>query len=423
MSKLKSRKRCCRAGLYLGLFCLAASPFLHAQSSHDWNQWRGPERNGHAAPTPIWPDQLHGEHLVEQWRVPLSSSYSGPLVVGDRVFTTETREATHEVVYALNRQTGEELWQASWPGAMQVPFFANSNGSWIRATPACDGERLFVAGMRDVLVCLDIEDGAEIWRVDFVERYGTPLPAFGFASSPLVVDEHVYVQAGQSLVKLDAQTGASVWRTAIDSGSTMDSPFSSPMFSEIAGQDIILLQTRTALKGIEPLTGEELWSQEIQAFRGMNILTPTVYRDSVFTSAHSGRSQLWNLIPANDGAQAVAEQWSHKTQAYMSSPVVIGDHLYLHLRNQRLSCLDLRTGEEAWRTTPFGKYWSMVAQEDKILALDERGKLYLIRANPAKFELLDECEVGGDSTWAHLAVSSGQIFVRALDALVAYRWE
>ena len=69
---------------------------------------------------------------------------------------------------------------------MTVPFFAASNGSWIRATPACDGETLYVAGMRDVLHATRLRN----WRhkhgdVDFTKRFDSPMPAFGFASSPL----------------------------------------------------------------------------------------------------------------------------------------------------------------------------------------------------------------------------------------------
>jgi hypothetical protein len=41
---------------------------------------------------------------------------------------------------------------------------------------------------------------------------------------------------------------------------------------------------------------------------------------------------------------------------------VIGDRLYMHLRNQRFACLNLVTGEEDWISTPFGKYWSLVGQ-------------------------------------------------------------
>ncbi|MGI9430079.1 MAG: hypothetical protein ACR2NM_15575 [Bythopirellula sp.] len=65
----------------------------------------------------------------------------------------------------------------------------------------------------------------------------------------------------------------------------------------------------------------------------------------------------------------------------------------------------------------------MIAQGDKILALDERGKLRLIRANPEQFELVDEREVASSSTWAHLAVRGNDVIVRALDSLVVYRWQ
>ncbi|MEM8946838.1 MAG: PQQ-binding-like beta-propeller repeat protein [Planctomycetota bacterium] len=409
--------------VFVWVLSCSAGMLAYAADGSDWLQWRGSSRDSVASANPTWPDRLADDFFSEQWSVPLGPSYSGPIVLADRVFTTETKDQAQEVVHAFDRVSGGKLWEASWDGAMSVPFFAAANGSWIRATPACDGSRLFVAGMRDLLVCLDVESGNELWRVDFMQRYGTPLPKFGFASSPMVVDGHVYVQASQSLVKLDALTGASVWRTAGTDDAMYGSPFSSPLMGTVDGRRQILLQTRSSLKGIDPADGAELWSQEIEAFRGMNILTPTIYGDGVFTSAHSGKSQFWTVSAAANQGEAVTEQWTNKAQAYMSSPVIVGDYVYLHLRNQRLSCIDLKNGEEQWRTKPYGKYWSMVAQGDRILALDERGKLLLFRANPAEFELLDERDVAGDSTWAHLAVCGGQVFVRALDRLTVYRWQ
>src|SRR6185503_1261440 len=127
-------------------------------------------------------------------------------------------DGRREVVRALDCASGRELWHAEWEGALSVPFFAKSNGDWIRATPACDGQRLYVAGMRDVLVCLDAANGQELWRIDFVEKYKSPLPAFGFVSSPLVDDDSVYVQAGGGVVKLDKLTGEPRWRSFEDGG-------------------------------------------------------------------------------------------------------------------------------------------------------------------------------------------------------------
>jgi outer membrane protein assembly factor BamB len=84
----------------------------------------------------------------------------------------------------------------------------------------------------------------------------------------------------------------------------------------------------------------------------------------------------------------------------MSTPVVIGDYAYMHLKNQRFTCLNLKTGEEAWRSTGYGKYASLVANGDKILALDERGELLLIKADPTKFELLDTLQISDDPSWS-----------------------
>ena len=123
-------------------------PTLLLAESANWPQWRGPERDGHVESKP-WPTTLQGDALQQLWRVEMGPGYSGPVVVGDRVFVTETVGKKMEVVRALDRKTGKELWRHEWEGAMSVPFFAKSNGDWIRATPAYSDGRLFVAGMRD----------------------------------------------------------------------------------------------------------------------------------------------------------------------------------------------------------------------------------------------------------------------------------
>jgi outer membrane protein assembly factor BamB len=107
----------------------------------------------------------------------------------------------------------------------------------------------------------------------------------------------------------------------------------------------------------------------------------------------------------------------------MSSPVVINGHAYVHLRNQRFACFDLAEGKKTWTTEPFGKYWNLVARRDRILALDEKGELLLIEADPKEFKLLSRRKVSDDSTWAHLAVADGKLFVRELNALTVWNWK
>jgi outer membrane protein assembly factor BamB len=134
------------------------------------------------------------------------------------------------------------------------------------------------------------------------------------------------------------------------------------------------------MAGVDPSDGKVLWNQKITAFRGMNILTPTVIGNSIFTSSYGGRSLL--LTANKDQSDwSISEKWSNKSQGYMSSPIVIAGHIYLHLRNQRFTCIDIASGETKWTTTPFGQYWSMITDGDKIIVLDEKGDLLLIKAN------------------------------------------
>jgi outer membrane protein assembly factor BamB len=395
-----------------------------AASQSAWPQWRGPGRDGYVAGH-AWPDALDDSRLERRWRVDLGPSYSGPLVgpagTTEAVFVTETRDASTEHVRALERATGREIWTASWEGAMKVPFFAASNGSWIRSTPCLHDGRLFVAGMRDLLMCLDAASGRELWRVDFMKAFESPLPAFGFVSSPLVIGDHVYVQAGGGFVKLDTASGRIVWRVLEDGGGMSGSAFSSPYLTEIGGVPQILVQAREFLAGVDPETGRVLWKTSVEAFRGMNILTPTVTRGRIFTSSYGGGSFLFSVDPTG-GASPVEQLWRNKVQGYMSTPIVIDGHAYLHLRNRRFACLDLETGTEAWITTPFGRYWSMVTNGDLILALDETGLLRLVRATPQAFTLLGEARVAEEESWAHLAVGGDDLVVRDLTGVTVYRW-
>jgi outer membrane protein assembly factor BamB len=409
-----------RLSLSLGFF-LVSTVFAHAQSATNWNQWRGPHRDGSVESTD-WPDQLQGR-LELLWEKPLQPSYSGPIVNGDLVFTTETVDKKTEQVTAYSLTTGELRWTVQWPGAMSVPFFAASNGDWIRSTPVCDGKHLIVLGMRDVLVSLDPETGNQQWRVDFPEALKTPLQPFGAVCSPLIDDEAVYVQAGAALTKLSVKDGTVLWQALKGGGDMMSGgAFSSPVLATIRGLKQVVVQTRDELCGVDAENGTVLWREPIEAFRGMNILTPLVIDDRVFTAAHSGKSQLFDIGKDDSGAWTVSEIWNQKIQGYMSSPVVIDDTIYLHQKSQRFSALSVTSGEVKWTTEPFGKYWSTLHDRKKILALDENGKLLLIKANPSAFQVLDQMPVA-ENAWAHLGLDNDRLLVRDLKSLKVYRWK
>ena len=405
------------------LTCSISAASLAAAEPETWPQWRGPNRDGVLNAQPAWPNDFESNSLQKQWRIEdLGPSYSGPIVSADRIFLTETIAKKTEVVSAYDRATGKKLWTADWTGALEVPFFAAKNGSWIRSTPAFDGKRLYVAGIRDVLACLDGETGKVLWKLDFPSEYKSELPAFGTVCSPLVDSEAVYVQAGASFVKVEKLTGKVVWRTVKDDGGMFGSAFSSPILATLAGKEQLVVQTRTKLVGVDKYSGALLWERPIPSFRGMNILTPIAFGDAIFTSTYGGNTQLFNLA-AKDEKFAATDAWSFRYEGNMTSPVVVNGHAYVLGKDQTFACFDLKTGKETFRSDKrFGQYWSIVANGDKLLALDQRGILYLVKANPAEFEILAERKVADAEAWAHIAVCGEEIFVRDLNGLTKFRW-
>ncbi len=410
------------AAMVLGITAMVMGSVPPSDEPEVWPQWRGSQRDGTVKTSP-WPNKLDENHLKMLWRQDLDCGYSGPIVSENRVFTVETQGKKREIVRAFNRISGEQIWETSWVGAMEVPFFASRNGSWVRSTPAYDGKNLYVAGMRDVLVSLDARDGTVNWRIDFMEHFGTPLPDFGLVCSPLLAHGAVYVQAGGGLVKVDQVTGKVLWRSLEDGGGMYGSAFSSPILQELDGVPQLLVQTRNMLAGVGPDDGAVLWEQPVKAFMGMNILTPVVLGDTIFTSSYGGGSMLYRC-KQTAGAFNISQLWQDtKSQGYMSTPVVIDGYIYLVRRDRRFCCIDPKAKEVTWVSKErFSQYWSMIANDTRIIALDQRGELLLIEADPKAFRLLDRRMIAKQETWAHLAVAGDQVFVRELKAIAAYHW-
>ena len=385
----------------------------------DWTQWRGPKRDGLVS-FKGWPDKLDEATLTRKWSVPLGPSYSGPIVVGDKIYTTETKDKRMEIVRALDRETGKEVWKHEWKGAMSVPFFAAKNGSWIRSTPVYDSGKLYVGGILDVLVCMDAANGKELWRVDFKSKFNSPKPTFGFVSSPIVDDGFVYIQAGSGFCKINKDTGEVVWRTAVDNGGMMGSAFSSPIIAKLGGKRQAIVQTRTKLKGIALDSGSELWSLSVKSFRGMNILTPVVFDGGIFLSTYGGTTQLLDVVEQN-GSFSLSQRWELPEQGHMSTAVVVDGHAYLTMKNRTITCIDLNDGVIKWKSSRLSDYSSYVSNGDKILALDSSGKLVLFKPNPNEFEKLDVRKVSDDS-WAHIGIRGNQVFVRELNAMTVFDW-
>ncbi len=410
----------------LGLFVsIAVCGGVRAAAAEDhescWPQWRGPNMDG-TVTDQAWPDSLGADVLKLRWRTPLGQSYSGPVIAGDRVYVTEDIENKEEGALALDRATGEILWRAHWPKTIEVAAMGRNQGTWMKATPAWDDGRLYVAGMADTLTCLDAKTGEEIWRVDFAEQYGTKIPSFGAVTSPIVFGDGVFVQAARSFIKLDKLTGETAWRVLEQVKEDSHAAFTSPTFQTIAGRAQFVVHGPELMAGIDPNSGDILWSFEIVAVVDSGIVSPTVFGNNILSSTGHERTFALN-ISNPEGGYLPTKLWKNKSFAYMSTPVIVDGHAYMHMRNQRPTCINLETGETTWTDRDrYGRFASMVTNGEKILILSAKGKLGLLRANPEKYDKLSGRQITEADTWAQLAVCDGEMFIREVDAMTLYDW-
>jgi len=92
---------------------------------------------------------------------------------------------------------------------------------------------------------------------------------------------------------LNKATGETLWRSLDGETNIMNAgAFSSPVVRTLRGVEQLVVQTRSELAGVDLASGEVLWSTPIKAFRGMNILTPLVVGNDIFTTTYGGRARL-----------------------------------------------------------------------------------------------------------------------------------
>jgi outer membrane protein assembly factor BamB len=113
------------------------------------------------------------------------------------------------------------------------------------------------------------------------------------------------------------------------------------------------------------------------------------------------------------GTPAVVWQYDKGT-AYVPSPILYGDYLYLMTDKGLVTCLDARTGKlqyEGGRVpVPATFTASLVAYEDKILLSSEDGDTFVLKAGP-QHDILRTNPLG-EPIFASPAISRGSLFIR-----------
>jgi outer membrane protein assembly factor BamB len=417
---------------FAGGVCLEAAdrrPLAGSSASTDWNQWRGPRRDGLSTDTGLltaWPTE--GPPL--SWKATgLGEGFSSVSVVGNRVFTMGDREGGQFVI-ALRRDNGNELWATRignvWePGGYSGP----------RSTPTVDGESLYAIGPHGDMVCLAAADGRLVWRRQLRDDFGGPVPNWGFSESPLVDGAKLVCTPGgtdATVVALDKKTGREIWRAAIpplgDKG--MDgAAYSSMVIGNGAGERQYVQLVGRGVIGVAARDGKFLWGYNRVANRTASVPTPIVEGDFVFSSSgYQTGAALLKLVRSASGidAQEVYFLEGREFQNHHGGMVVVGDYLYAgHGHNAGApTCLEWKTGRTVWRQNRGpGTGSAAVGYADGAMYFRfQNGVMALVGATPEAYQERGTFEIPGAEkpSWSHPVIVGGKLYLREQDALYCY---
>lgn len=386
---------------------IAASP---APSPAEWPGFRGPNRDSVVRGVRIGVD-WGARPPVEVWRRPVGPGWGSFAVAGNLIYTQEQR-GDDEAISCYRLDTGELVWRHTDPER----FWESNAGAGPRSTPTLAGDVVVTLGATGLVNALDARTGVERWSRNAAADTGAELPGWGFSGSPLVLGDTVIIAAAGTMIAYDLASGEPRW-TGPDGGGG----YSSPQQFSIAGIDQVLLLGQSGSHSVTAADGAVLWS--MGKARGSQIVQPALAADGSLLIADGDTSPLRRYAVSNDGGGwTTAEAWSTMgLKPYFSDFVVHQTHAYGFDGNM-LAAVDLETGAKAWKGGRYGHgQLLLLADQDLLLVLSEKGELALARATPSSFEELGRVPAITGKTWNHPVVVGDLVLVRNATEMAAFR--
>ena len=376
----------------------------------EWPGFRGPDRDSVIAGASIETD-WSSSPPVEIWRRPVGPGWSSFAVQGDLFYTQEQR-GDYEAVACYQVSTGEPIWQHR----DLTRFWESNAGAGPRATPTLSGGRVYSSGATGMLNVLDASDGTVIWSRDAAADLDAQVPTWGFSGSPVVIGNVVVTALQGVLAAYDTATGTPLWN-----GPSGGDSYSSPHLVTIDGIEQVLLASLENILSVSPTDGGQLWLHEWKG--GTRIVQPAQLAGSDLLVSRGNTSGIRRVAVAR-GSQgwSTEEVWtSNRLKPYFSDFVIHEGNVY-GFDGNILASIELEAGERNWKG---GRYGSgqlvLLADQDLLLVISEKGELALVSATPEKFAELARFPALTGKTWNHPVMVGNLLLVRNSEEMAAFR--
>lgn len=386
-----------------------ASTAPPAPGDPDWPRFLGPLANGKSTEPGFstdWPST--GPPVL--WSKVVGRGYSAPSIAAGKLFLFD-RKDDRARLFCLESETGAELWKAEYTTTYRGTIEEKGGPM---ASPVVDGERVYTFGAEGRLRCHRVADGELLWDVDTASHFGVVQNLYGAASTPWVEGELLIAIIGGSppgsdsqtfeslrgngsgIVAFDKLTGEVLYRLSDELAS-----YASPVVATIAGRRWGFAFTRGGLVGFDPLEGRSkaFFPWKDPQSKGVNASTPVVVGDRVFLTEaygpgaallrvrHDRFEVIWKDPPGRE--KSLAAHWS--------TPVHHQGYLYgisgRASAEAELRSIELATGKVMWRH-PGVNLATVLFAAGHLVVLTEHGRMMVVKANPYRFELIAEVDLG-----------------------------
>ena len=393
----------------------------------NWPQWRGPQMNGISAESGLPVRWTTEENIA--WKLPMPAwSGSTPAIWSERIFLNVS-EGGRIYLWAVDRNQPAVLWRRHISNG-DVKMRKQNMSS---PSPVTDGKSVWVLTGTGILKAFDFR-GTELWTRDIQKDYGRFGLNWGYASSPLLHEDSLFVQVlhGNNtddpsyILRINKATGKTQWRVERPTTAQRESPdsYTTPMLARNAANQLELVITGgDYVTGHDPATGKELWRGG--GFNVNNdgnyrvIASAVVWNDLVYVPTRIRPLQAFRAGGRGD-VTASHRVWSFQNGPDVPTPLTDGKYFYTVNDRGIVWCLDARTGAEIYggqRLKPAIYSASPVLADGKIYITNEDGLTSVLKAGP-KFEILAE-NAFNDYCLSSPAISDGQIFIRTTGHLWA----
>jgi len=384
-----------RNGIIVAGVLLAAANTL----ASDWPSWHGEKQDSISTETNLnWDWGTNVPKVI--WKAQAGKGFSSFAVSNGKVITLGNDKET-DTIFCWEAATGKELWKHAY--ACPLAALAHEGGPY--ATPVIDNHHVYSLSKAGHYFCLNLETGKPLWSGAFPPPLTNKVDYkvwWGFAGSPVVMQDKVVFSVGSACVALDKNTGVKLW----DNGPGRPG-YSTPVEFGYHGKKCFAFLGGHEVIGVETEKGNVLWRVPWRTEWDQNAPDVIVSSNQMFVcSGHNVGCALFDL-----GSESPKEIWRNKNLiCELSTPVLWNGNLYGYSQSH-LTCVSWSSGERKWTVDDSNK-GSLILVGDKLVALEEDGLLRIVQAVDSGYKPVAQAKILDGRCWTQPVVANGLLYAR-----------